>query len=200
MMKGYHKILSNTPEEKTAEISFGKFAYLNPYIKNNEFTVELSLTKRPKGVEFSCSGDIWNSRHTDIIEGGQCLDEMLPYLKNDKLFIEIHSLWKQYHLNGLRAGTIKQEECLAEFKEEQKAIADEINKDKRDFEKVSENDYRVSCKLLENHNLLIDTYDGEPYKYGSKWLFREIPEKALKRIEEIINGVPFKEKIQGEER
>ncbi len=186
-MRGYHKIL-NTPEKKVTEISFGKFAYLNPKIKNNEFTVGLSLVKQPKGMEFTCSGDIWNSRHTDILCDGQCLDEMLPYLKHDKLFMEIHSLWKQYHLNGLNAGTIKQENCLAEFKDERKAIADEINEGKRDFEKVSESDYEVSCKLLENHNLLIDTYEDEPYKYGSKWLFREIPEKDLKRIEEIING------------
>lgn len=142
-------------------ISFGKVAYYSNR-KENEVTLELNLKEREKGIVFSCSAYVWNRIHTDIVAGGQCLDELVPYFKHNKLFMEIYNLWKQYHLNDMHAGTEKQEKLLEQY-------------DTR----IS---YNEKCKILENNNLL---YDND-YKYGSAWLFREIPEKDLNRIKEII--------------
>lgn len=142
-------------------ISFGKVAYYNNR-KENEVTIELNLKEREKGIVFSCCGNVWNRIHTDIIAGGQCLDSLVPFFKHNKLFMEIHKFWKQYHLNDMHAGTEKQEKLLEQY-------------DTR----IS---YNEKCKILENNNLLYDN----GYKYGSAWLFREIPEKDLNRIKEII--------------
>lgn len=147
-------------------ISFGKIAYFTNR-RYNEVTVELELRQLDKGLEFSCCGNVWNRRHTDIICGGQCLDELREYLHGNKLFMEIYDLWKKYHLNGMHAGTEKQENCLEEY----------CNKNNCPIPQ-----YEERCKILENNNLLYDN----GYKYGSAWLFREIPEKDLNRIKEII--------------
>ena len=61
----------------------------------------------------------------------------------------------------MHAGTIAQENCL---------------------EKCKVHDYAEQCKFLEKNNLLYDN----GYKYGSKWLFWEIPENDLKVIKEIM--------------
>ena len=84
-------------------ISFGKRAVNNPKIRNNEITIKLELRDTDKGVEFSACADVWNSKHTDIIMGGQCLDDLMPYLKNNKTYKTILDLWKKYHLNGMHA-------------------------------------------------------------------------------------------------
>lgn len=84
-------------------ISFGKRAVNNPRIKNNEITVELNLKETEKGLEFTASANVWNSKHTDIIMGGQCLDSLEQYLKYNKTFKTILEMWRKYHLNGMHA-------------------------------------------------------------------------------------------------
>lgn len=148
-------------------ISFGKIAY-NSNRKENEVTLELSLNEKEKGIVFSCCCYVWNRIHTDIVAGGQCLDELVPFFKHNKLFMEIHKLWKQYHLNDMHAGTEKQENCLKKYCIQQKCCMPSYNK---------------QCEILKENNLL----DDGGYRYGSAWLFREIPETELNRIKEIIN-------------
>lgn len=144
---------------------FPKIAF-NGTRKINTPEVEIALECVNGKYEFIASGSIWNSKHTDIITGWQCLDTMYKYLKNDKLFKEIYRLHKLYHLNGMHAGTIKQEQALD------------------DAEKAGVRlfDYDDSCKYLESIGLLED--DG--YKYGTKWLYREIPEEDLKIIKDLL--------------
>ena len=84
-------------------ISFGKRAVGNPRIKNNEVTIEIELKETEKGLEFTASANVWNSKHTDIIMGGQCLDSLGQYLKHNKTYKEILDLWQKYHLNGMHA-------------------------------------------------------------------------------------------------
>ena len=31
--------------------------------------------------------------------------------------------------------------------------------------------------------------DGKPYEYGTKWLFREIPQEVLKRLCRLLDSV-----------
>lgn len=144
---------------------FPKIAF-NGTRKINTPEVEIALACDNGKYEFSACGSIWNSKHTDIIAGGQCLDTMYKYLKHDKLFKEIYRLWRAYHLNGMRSGTIKQEQALD------------------DAEKAGVRllDYNDSCKYLESIGLLED--DG--YKYGTKWLYRAIPEDDLNVIKNLL--------------
>ena len=83
--------------------NFGKKAVANPRIKNNEVTITIELRDTDKGLEFSASGYVWNSKHTDIIMGGQCIDDLGKYLRGNKVYKEILDLWQKYHLNGMNA-------------------------------------------------------------------------------------------------
>ena len=141
--------------------NFGKIDYYGRGRKINlvEVKVELSDEK-----VFTASANIWNSKHTDCVCGGQCLDEVAKYVKSDK-FKKIYRLWKQYHLNDMHAGTEKQEEAL-------KAV---------EFENWA-NDYSKCCDYLESINLLVD--DG--YKFGTSWLKREIPAEDVAEIKKLL--------------
>jgi hypothetical protein len=136
---------------------FGKVAFYGKR-KVNAIDVEMEYRYASKGMEFAVSGEIWNSKHTDIVRGGQCLDEIKKYRSKDKLFNEIYDLWKKYHLNSMHPGTPAQESAL------------------KDFDNIC--DYDACCRFLESKNLLID--DG--YKYGTAWLYRAIPQEDEKRI------------------
>ena len=162
-----------------AKASFGKVDYYGNGRKSNAVEIEMQL----KDGVFTASGSIKNARGTDSVSGGQNIDEIAELFKDNKDVQEIHSLWKKYHLNDMHAGTEKQEAALEKYKSERKSIADQMNKDaKYDWQKVSESDYNVTKKLLENHDLLVD--DG--YQYGTSWLKREIPIEDRKKIVNLI--------------
>ena len=153
-------------------ITFGKIAYQTKR-KTNEVTVELELCETEEGPEFSASCDVWNSRHTDIIMGGQCLDDIQPYMRGKPLFAEIVELWKKHHLNGMNPGTPKQMQCIKDHKDE-----------------INENDgwYIKELNLLNKYNMDVVEWQGKPHKYGTGWIYRPIPEPDLSRIKEIIQG------------
>lgn len=116
--------------------------------------------------EFSACGDVWNSRHTLILCGGQCLDDMKKHLIQNDEFRAVYRLWKKYHLNGLRAGTPAQESALKPY------FAECKKNNKRC-------DYTSACAYLQERGLLDDEgyiYNGKPYHYGEAWLVEEIPE------------------------
>jgi hypothetical protein len=144
---------------------FGKIDYNGTGRKINAVTVEVKYD----GEKFSASGNIWNSKKTDILCGGQCLDEMYQHLKNNKTFLMIYSLWKQYHLNDMTPGTPKQMAFLSTIKRPCNA----------EF-------YTWECEQLEKVNLLIDNLDGKPYKYGTAWLTSEIPSYAKEDINKLL--------------
>lgn len=131
-----------------------------------------------KYVEFSASGSIWNSRHSDICSGGQNLDDIAEYIKTP-LFQKIYTFWRKYHLNAHHAGTPEQEEAIAEWKA-----------------KGNKYDYKKVCEMLKDCGLyevplnadLVGTRkaDGKPYKYGHGWVIENILEKDLKEIKALF--------------
>lgn len=135
--------------------------------KINLAEVEVSFD----GIKFSASGSVWNSKQTDIISGGQNLDEMYKHLKRNKTFLIIYSLWKQYHLNDLTPGTPKQMAFLSTIQRPNNA----------EF-------YTWECEQLEKVDLLIDDLDGKPYKYGTKWLTSDIPAYAKEDINKLLEA------------
>ena len=141
--------------------NFGKIDYYGRGRKINSVDVKVELSD--KGV-FTASANIWNSKHTDCVCGGQCLDEVAKYVKSDK-FKKIYRLWELYHLNDMHPGTEKQEEAL-------KAAG--LNR--------WANNYSECCDYLESINLLVD--DG--YKFGTGWLKREIPVEDVAEIEKLL--------------
>lgn len=157
--------------EMSKVFKFDKVAYTSSHSVNSP-EVEMRLYYKDGDMKkpvLSICGSIWNATHTDTIMCGQCLDEMLELdgLSCNDLFIKLHRLWKLYHLNDMRSGTIKQENALDDARKSGKYLCY----------------YEDSCKYLESIGLLED--DG--YKYGSSWLYREIPENDLKEIISLLS-------------
>ena len=149
-------------------IELGKIDYLGIGRKENMVTVELELRKEDDGkIEFSCCGNIWNRIKSDVLCGGQCLDEIKDYI-NIPLFIKIYRLWKSYHLNTMHAGTKKQEDFL-------------IKNGYEDFG----NRYKEACDFLKKNDLY---YDENNVGFGCSWQYWEIPEEDLEEIRKLIEG------------
>lgn len=104
---------------------------------------------------------------------GQNRDELEEYMegKDNPIWNFIDDIWKKYHLNGMHAGTPKQEKFIEEHLE-------------------GRYEYDKACKLLEENDLLCDKdylVNGEPYKYGTAWLYQPIPDGVLDKIKALIN-------------
>lgn len=78
---------------------FGKIDFNGTGRKINRVTVEMSYKENNGKWCFSASANIWNSKNTDIISGGQILNQLTEYFNDNSLFNEIYRLWKLYHLN-----------------------------------------------------------------------------------------------------
>lgn len=143
------------------KFNFGKVDFYKTGRKIN--LVEVNVELSDKGV-FTASATIWNSKKTDCVCAGQCLDEVAKHVKSDK-FKEIHSLWKKYHLNDMHAGTEAQEKAL----------------DAVGLTKYA-SDYRKCCDYLDSIGLLVDN----GYKFGTGWLKREIPVEDIAKIEQLL--------------
>lgn len=140
-------------------INFGKIDGYGIGRRTCRVTVEVELDDKDV---FTASADIWNSRGTDIIRCGQCLDYLYPHLKNNSKFKQVYEWWKKWHLNDMHAGTEKQEQAL-----EDAGVQD---------------DYRKECEYLESIGLLYDN----GYKFGTSWLKREIPTEIQEQMRTFI--------------
>lgn len=155
-------------------IDFGKQAFGCGDRKLYLTEIEVSLKDNDGKPEFSASMNVWNTRHTDIVMGGQCLDDkrVIEILRGYPIFNAVFRLWKRNHLNGMHAGTPKQEEAIEEWR-----------KDGRAFE------YNKACEYLNSVGLLDDVLEnGKSYRYGSAWLYRAISESDRKAIDAIFKG------------
>lgn len=153
----------------------GKIAY---HKKNatNRVTIEVELKDTKKGEVFSASGKVWTESGSDIVMGGQCLDELAQYesISNNETFKLIYDMWEKHHLNNLHAGTVEQEEAL------EKAVID------GNLSSYNASSYKECCEYLKSIGLYEVEYKGQPFKYGYGWLFREIPQEDLKKIEALL--------------
>jgi hypothetical protein len=162
-------------------IGFGKIDWNGSGRKINELEIEMRLEDADgdKPV-FAASLNVWNSRHTDILAGGQMLDdpEILKAMFLNVEYKKVLGLWKRNHLNGMHAGTPEQEKCLEEFEAEREAVEKELG--------GNPSYYDVSCEILKRHGLYEVRLDGKPYKYGHAWLYRPISEEDLAAIKGFL--------------
>jgi len=167
--------------EKTYKM--GKIAF-HGNRRKNAVDVTVTVYLHEDGfIEFAASGSVWNTTHTDIVDRGQCLDELakFPSIANNPIFAEIYRYWKAYHLNGLNVGTARQIAAL-------------------DAAGVSRNasDYDEACDYLRHIGLFEDTLgegesvEGLPagalFKYGHGWVRHELPENVCARVLQLINA------------
>lgn len=155
-------------QQETKTISFGKYDCTDNGKRDNEIEIEINLEYKKQKPVFSVSGRIWNNLHTDIICGGQCLDEMKSHVHNP-VFNEIYDLWKKYHLNDLHAGTKEQEKAIEKWKNQGNVY-----------------NYEEACDYLKRVGLYEVNHNGNPYKYGHGWIYEPIPQYDLDRIYAIL--------------
>lgn len=74
--------------------------------------------------------------------------------------LKIQTIWKEWHLNDMRAGTPKQEAFIKQWRQTNKY------------------DYTKACKALEEVGLLFDN----GYKYGSSWLKEDVPNDVIRYL------------------
>lgn len=126
------------------------------------YYVDIALQKKDNGqIVFTACGNYrwwW----------GQCLDFMNDYLKWDFVWDKVYYLWKNYHLNDCHAGTPRQEEF--------------IEMGIKSWE-LKSHQYDEVKEFLIKWNM----YEDDWYRYGSKWLYRPIPENDLWDIFTLIN-------------
>ena len=145
------------------KIKLHKIDYEGRGRKTNEVEINLQLQDTQKGKVFTMSAGVWDSKKTDYICAGQMCGELPKLYPTNQLVKRLVELWEKYHSNDLNAGTERQWEALWTA----------------GLEKA---DYIKQCEFLESINLYVD---GN-YKYGSTWLFRQIPENIIEEIEQII--------------
>ena len=151
------------------KINFGKIAFYGNR-KINDVVVDISY----EDGCFAALAFVYNACHTDCIAGGQCLDRLLKHLGDNEMFLKIYGLWKRNHLNDMNAGTPEQMACIKQGEKEGKID--------------SSNWYDSACAYLKEHNLYEVMLDGELYRFGTKWLKREISDTDKKLIEEILQA------------
>ena len=145
---------------------FNKIAFYGTR-RINTPEIEVELRDTANGPVLSICGSVWNSKHTDCLMCGQCLDEMNKFdsLRSNPTFRKLYEWHKLYHLNDTHCGSRSQEDAL-------------IDK----FGKIPA--YNEACDYLKSIDLYKDEND---YEYGSEWLYREIPNEDLNAIKDLLS-------------
>lgn len=158
---------------------FGKIDYTGRGRKDCPVAVEVELREEDGKVELSIVGEIWNCRRTDCHTCGQCLDTIKKFIGGNSLFKELYGYWSKYHLNGMHAGTHRQEKALQEA----------------GFDYTGAHDYDKACDYLRKIGLFEDTLaegesarghsGNEPLKYGHAWIHWNLPADVFARLVEL---------------
>lgn len=81
-------------------INLGKVDYNGTGRRINAVDIEVEL----EGDRLSIMGSIWNGPHTDIVSGGQNLEEIGRMFPANAKVQRIVEVWRRWHLNDMRAG------------------------------------------------------------------------------------------------
>lgn len=172
------------------KIAVGK-ALCNGYKQRSAWEIDISIKSESvvhphkdwdlqhceSGHAVSMTGEIWQPRGNGCIACGQCQDSFracmnlggFTYAKGmtkEKLR-RLLDIWDEHHLNGMQSGTRQQMAILKE---------NEINSDERKGDW-----YTWACGVLKDRGLLED----RGYKFGSAWLFKQVPKKILLEVIQI---------------
>jgi hypothetical protein len=88
---------------KERVFSFGKIAYRSKR-RINEVTLKIEVRNWNGYPEFTACAGVWNNIHSDIVAGGQTIDDLcnkFPVLRGSILYETILRLWKEYHLHNI---------------------------------------------------------------------------------------------------
>lgn len=146
-------------------LNFGKIDWNGTGRKINLVTVQIKLENTKNGPAFTACANVWNSKQTKYVCCGQCLDDLVPFFKNNEVFMTIFSMWQKHHLNDVHPGTHAQENALKKA-----GLEDFANK------------YSECCEYLKKIGLFCDN----GINFGETWVYWPIPEKDLETIKSLF--------------
>lgn len=140
-------------------------AAIKPTERASVSAVDLSPVE-PGAPEFTMSADYTGG-------GGQCQDSIrAAYAESGATspqLEELMALWDRYHLNGMKSGTLRQQQAV------KVALRDEPYT------------YEKGCEALQRAGL----YEDRGYQYGGNWLYLPLPdgfEANLTRLLDALDG------------
>ena len=89
---------------------------------------------------------------------------------NARQWLTLLEYWHEWHLNDLTAGSPRQEAYLAKNAQAWNAYQGTLSH------------YEWACEVLTAASLQPDReylHDGQPYRYGSAWLRRDVPQRVI---------------------
>lgn len=177
--------------------------------RNCEAALTWELRQDGDKLEFSACGEVWNPLKTDIVQGGQCVDELAALFQRDVLAQRIRRTWAAYHLNEMNAGTPEQSAALEAGRA---ALAEKLRADAAasrlfyhdgnpNWHAISSHlgkgsEYDLDCEILRDAGMLEVPVtpelrasalgglpeDAKVYRYGTRWLHRVIPSDVVALI------------------
>lgn len=192
-------------KEYTKKFQFGKVAAYSTH-KANLVEIKINLKiEDDKQIVFTATGNVWNASHTDVIQGGQCIDsvwnEYRNQLQDKALYYRIMDLWEKWHLNDLNAGC---EHQRAEKWEDKRINPKDLpkcrsNRDERGicaswvYPLEAKGRSFVSDDDIHADGLLTKPCPKCGYKYGSEWKYRAIEPKDLREIMQLLDVSPLEQ-------
>lgn len=183
-------------------INYGKHDATGNGRRANEVTLTVSVEPSryqskergsyTEGEHFSVCGDIWDAQHTDIIQGGQCVDTIVKHYAKDETSRNIRALWEVFHLQQMDAIPERFRAAIVEFVN---GNADTIQFERKHCaayllkatEKVTDygvyTDGTVTVKTPDGITEVIRLTQGDEMKHGIadrahraiKWLYEDAP-------------------------
>jgi hypothetical protein len=153
---------------------------------------EFEITTRNGYPEFTMSGMYWNKPHTDIIEGGQCCEDLLKnvctWVTSRQKAMHMISIWKKWHLNGMHAGCKHQRDLGWENK---KLSDGSCASHKYPLEALTGH-FKQGAWIRPSKWVTADQCDKDGilckpcpvcgYEYGSKWIREDLPKEIIDDI------------------
>ncbi len=155
---------------KISRIGIDKESNADIFVKIKFIDYELSIVgvvgpNKGGSAEGSC-GQIIDCLKNDIIFNTSWNAELL------KRFIKV---WENYHCNNLQAGSKSQMKWIKEHTKQDSSI---------DY-------FTYYSEKLAEAGLNPDPdyfYEGKPYRFGSAWLFKKVPESVIKFLKRLPNA------------
>lgn len=148
-------------------ILLGKVDYNQDGRKNCPAELEISWD----GKRFSASGNIWQPNRRDCYSCGQIVEKVAGYFPDNQLAQRILAVWRDWHLNDMRAGSPAQQAWLN---------ANPVSFMCHESHYTKAGEALAAAGLNPDPNYL---HNGAPYEYGSAWLLEEIPAEIVSEIE-----------------
>lgn len=128
------------------------------------YKIEVHIDYKDKRL--SITGEVYENHRG--VGGGQCYDELTEEFGDDPRTARLVELWKRWHLNDMRAG------CEHQRRSWDVAKKITVKGEEKAAGWVTQNEHP--------EGLLSKPCSVCAYRYGTAWLFEEVPSEVIKEL------------------